>query len=861
MMQTANGSNDPPQDPAPPFVLPEPLAGWFQRRFGEPTEVQRLAWPQVAAGRHVLIGAPTGTGKTLAAFLPILANLVSRGSVSAGTSRLSCLYLAPLKALGSDTWRTLSGHLEELADLLPAEVLPRLAVRTGDTPATERRRLLRDPPDILLTTPESLAVLLSQATWQPVFAGLRQVVVDEVHALASNKRGADLSLSLERLSLLAGEALQRIGLSATAAPLAEAGRWLSGVDRPCVLVRATAGAELQLTVAPLRNSGRLLASLVDHLLPELRASRSTIVFTNTRRLAEQLGWALRRNAPEWEGQIAVHHSALSSERRRTVEEDFKAGRLRAVVSSTSLELGIDIGPIDLAVLVHPPGDVVRLLQRVGRAGHGPGRLKRGLVLAANDSELLEATVTAGSCGGPAEQCEALRLPAAPLDVLCQQIAGLAAAQPSSADAVFKLVRRAAPYRDLSRQDFDDCLTYLLGQDREGQPWLPARLRGERDGFTIADARTTRLLRRNLGTILADPQYEVWHLEEEEGGEGRLIGQVDQAFAERLRPGERFLLDGRCLQVRRVEAEESVVWVEEVAGRPVVPRWGGEGWPLSAELAGRLYLLRMQAAEALREGPAALLDLLRQQYGLAEEAAAVLVDYFSRQESFSEVPDTAACLVEAVAQPWGADYYLHTPLSRPGNDALARVAVHRLARDRGLSAASIVADLGFALQVRGPLADPAPALRALLAPEGFERDLGAALAGSAAVRGRFRCVALTGLMLLRNPLGRRRRVGGGEWTQRRLFEQVQARDPQFVLLRQAEREVRSEVSDLAAALEFAQGLARRPLRCRWLPYPSPFVAAWTQEGEGAAETVESPADVLWRLHQTLTGGAGDDARPG
>jgi ATP-dependent Lhr-like helicase len=835
------------------------VARWFRERFGEPTEIQRAAWSRLSSGQHLLLSAPTGTGKTLAAFLPILTQILEAESEP---RTLRCLYVSPLKALSNDTHRTLTAHLEEWAALLPGVSMPRLAVRSGDTGARERRRLATHPPDVLLTTPESVAVLLSQPLAARLFAALRWVVVDEVHALAACKRGADLALSLERLAHLARGGLQRIGLSATVTPLDEAARWLTG--GPCAMARAEEGTRLQLTIVPLEEDGHFLAQLVDRIKPEVLANRATLVFANTRRLAEQLAWALRRNVPELETQIAVHHSSLAAERRREVEEGFKHGQLRAVVSSTSLELGIDVGSVDLAVLVHPPGDAIRLLQRVGRAGHGPGRVKRGLVLTATEAELLEATVTAAS--GQAGQCEPLRIPPHPLDVLCQHVLGMAATRAWSADEMFALLRRAAPYRDLSRRDFDDCLVYL-GCRMSGTEcdWLPPRLSGDAANFTLIDQRTARLLRRNLGTILADPTYEVRlasgaNVEPEQE---LPVGQVDRVFAERLRSGDRFLLDGRCLQVRSICPEESTLRVEEVTGRPVVPRWGGAGWPLSTELARRLYCLRVQAAECLREGSEALTDFLRRDYGLQPSAAAQLTAFFQRQECVSEIPDTASCLIEIVANDVGADYYVHTPLNRLSNDALARVVVHRLARDWGRSAGSIVADLGFALLVQGELGSSAPevdVLRNLLTTSNFEADLDAALESSATVRERFQQVAQTGLMLLRQPLGQPRRVGGADWGARRLFDQVQARDRDFVLLRQALREVREDCCDLASALSYLREWEQRPLRCRRLAYPSPFVESWTQIGAGAAESVETPAEALLRLHASLFEGT-NDARPG
>jgi ATP-dependent Lhr-like helicase len=839
-------------------ALADPVRLWFGQRFGEPTAIQCTAWPAVAAGEHVLVSAPTGTGKTLAALLPLLGRLVTEPPPASPWQcgpMLAGVYIAPLKALANDACRNLTRHLEEIAAFLPPQTrLPRLAVRTGDTPPAERSDQANDPPDLLLTTPESLAVLLSQPERQGLFAALRFVVVDEIHSLAPSKRGADLAISLERLSVLSA-GIQRLGLSATATPLDEAARFLAGARRPCAVAAAHDATPLQLAIVPLERSEAFLPHLAARLEPELRANRTTLIFTNARGLAERLAWSLRRRMPDWDDRVAVHHSSLSAERRREVERHFKAGRLGAVVSSTSLELGIDIGTVDLVVLVHPPGDVVRLLQRVGRAGHGPGRVRRGLVLTDSASELLEAAVTAAS--GLAGQCEPLHVPPCPLDVLCQQVLGMACAGACAADEVFELVRRAYPFRDLTRPDFDDCLAYLFGRDRDGADWLPPRLAGDARAFGVRDERTARLLRRNLGTILAEEPARVLAAcgLADAKPQAAVVGTVDLAFAERLQPGDRFLLDGRCLEVQRVEGAE--VQVAETSGRPAVPRWGGDGWPLSPELARRLFLLRVQAAEALRDGPAALAALLRRDYGLEGRAAEVLAGFFQEQESVSEIPDASLCLIEAVATEHTETYHVHTPLNRTGNDALARVAVRRLARDHGRSALSIVADLGFALVPRGgPLSRPdvdIPALfRRLLDVADFAADLDGALADGDLLRGRFDRLAATGLMVLRNPAGRRRRVGGRDWAGRRLFEQVRARDPDFVLLRQALREVRSTACDGAAALGYVRELSSLTMHCRWLGRASPFARAWTQEAVGAMESVETPAEALERLHAELFG---------
>jgi ATP-dependent Lhr-like helicase len=852
--------------------IAEPLRLWFQERHGTPTAAQRLAWPALLDGKHLLLAAPTGTGKTLAAFVPILQDLLA-GTPSSG---VRCLYVAPLKALLNDVRKHLRAACRGVRAFLPeVQGILRVELRTGDTSAHSRRHLRLTPPDVLLTTPESLAVLLSQPVAATLFAGLRWVVVDEVHALAGNKRGADLALSLERLEALAGTEPQRVGLSATCSPLDETARFLVGAGRRCSIAHVADTTPLQLLVEPLPvaslgPAGGFLNLLVERLGPEVRANRSTLVFANTRNLAERLSWALRHRCPDLDGLIAVHHSALAALRRRRIEHRLKRGRLRAVVSSTSLELGIDIGSVDLVVLVHPPGGVVRLLQRVGRSGHAPSGTRRGLVLTATAAELLEAAVTAAS--GRSAQAEPLRVPSAPLDVLCQQLLGMAASRPWSADEAFALVRHAYPYHELDRRDFDDCLRYLSGRTTrpaateaaDEADWLPARLRWDDDVFRLCDGRTARVVRRNLGTILAEEATPVLLDAAAAAGSSDAlpppefppspvpIGQVDEAFADRLQPGARFLLDGRCLEFRRREA--GALLVQEVVGRPTMPRWTGDALPLSTELARRLYLLRLQARDALLHGPATLRDLLGQEYALPAAAADELVAYFQRQECVSEVPDAATCLAEAVDTEAGSDYYVHTPLNRAGNDALARVAVLRLARDHGRSATSLVADLGFALLLRAGTDLPPETLRALLSADDFERDLDTALAASETLRERFRRSAVIGLMLLRNPLGPRRRVGGPDWAERRLFDQVQTADPDFVLLRQARREVRTEACDAAAARGFLEELPRLRLCCRRLLQPSPFVEAWTQLAAGPVESVASPDEALRRLHATLTGGA-------
>jgi ATP-dependent Lhr-like helicase len=753
------------------------------------------------------------------------------------------LYVAPLKALCRDVWVNLKKawrSMQRAGSFPDAEL--RIGLRTGDTSQRVRRRYLRHPPSILVTTPESLSQMLAHAPTHEMLRMARCVVVDEIHALVACKRGADLAISLLRLERLAGAPLQRIGLSATCAPLAAVAQFLVGADRPCTVANAPDFTEKQFVIEPLFENldyaPGWLNVLLDRLERELAVNRATLIFTNTRNLAERVTWALRRRYPDRANEIGVHHSAISAARRRVVERRLKHGRLWTVVTSTSLELGIDIGSVDQVVFVHPPGGVIRLLQRVGRSGHRPGEPRRGLLLTASPSELLEAAVTASS--GRDGQIDAVRPIEAPLDVLCQQLASMAMTQEWRPEDAFALVRAAAPFRSLTRETFDDCLDYLSGRHRNGESWLPARVRWQDGAFRIADERTAKLLRRNLGTILTEDACAIRLRDpgEDDATRTRALGEVDQSFAERLRPGDRFVLDGRCLEFKTRESAALVV--DEVFGRPVIPRWVGTGVPMPGELARRIFLFRMQAGEVLRDGEPALHEWLKREYHLGEAARATLVNYFAQQESFSEIPTQAAMLVECVAMQSCQEYFLHTPLPRAANETLARVLIDRWRRlGHGAALANSV-DLGIyfvAHTARQPGPDD---WRSLLSERQFAEDWRAHLQASDLLTSAFGRIAQTGLMVLRNPLGRKRKVGGKDWTERRLFEQIRVHAPDFILLKQADREASLALCDLAEALAFVERLTSVPIRLRQLAQASPFGDSMLR-GHGPAGAIASPVN--------------------
>jgi ATP-dependent Lhr-like helicase len=448
-------------------------------------------------------------------------------------------------------------------------------------------------------------------------------------------------------------------------------------------------------------------------------------------------------------------------------------------------------------------------------------------LTASPSELLEAVVTAGS--GRDGQIESVGMIEQPFDVLCQQLVGMAMTGLWSNRTAYDLIRSAAPYCELSWHDFQDCLDYLAGTQRDGSHWLPARIIIEGDCFTIADARTAKLLRRNLGTILTEDTCRIVLRAPtaEDGDNTKPIGEVDLAFAERLQPGDRFVLEGRCLEMKRREMETLIV--DEVFGRPQIPRWLGNGVPMPNELARRIFLFRASAADVLREGDAALEMWLRAEYHLGISAGASLARYLHQQETVSEIPTLPTLLIESVSMQSCREYFVHTPLARSANETIARVLMQRWGSPPAGALAAIATDLGMYLLVPGETIVSADRWRRLFASAAFVEDFHRHLSQSDLLQRTFGRVAQTGLMVLRNPLGRKRKVGGKDWTERRLFEQVRERVGDFVLLRQAQREAIQGMCDLASAHAFVEQLARLPIQVRHLAKPSPFGESLLQQG--------------------------------
>jgi ATP-dependent Lhr-like helicase len=648
------------------------VARWFASRFREPTEPQRRAWPLIAAGRDALIAAPTGSGKTFAAFLAAIDSLLRQGLDGSLAAVTQVLYVSPLKALSNDVQKNLAEPLAEIRRSLEQLCLPdveiRTLVRTGDTPAAERQGMVKRPPHVLVTTPESLYLILTSERARAMLATVRTVIVDEIHAVARDKRGSHLALSLERLEHLAGRRLQRIGLSATQKPIEDIARFLVGVGRelPEIVDAGHARAldlAIEIPASPLEAvmAAEVWEEIYERLVQLIGEHRTTLVFVNTRRLAERLTMHLSERLGA--DQVTSHHGSLSREKRLDAETRLKEGTLKALVATASLELGIDIGAVDLVCQIGSTRSIATLLQRVGRAGHRLAAVPKGRLFPLSRDELIEcaALVRAAREG----RLDRLIIPDHPLDILAQQVVAVVACEEWDEDALYRLVRGAHPYRDLSRKDFDDVVRMLA----EG-----FTTRGGRRGAYVHYDGVNRRLRARRGARLAAitsggaiPDVGDYRVILEPTD--TFVGTLNEDFAIESMPGDVFQLGNSSYLIQKIEAGQ--VRVVDARGQPPsIPFWLGEAPGRTAELSEEVSRLRQDVADRLAEPSAAVAWLVAEIAGLPEPAARQMVAYLAASLKVLGVIPTQRTLVleRFFDEAGGMQLVLHAPFGSRVNRA-------------------------------------------------------------------------------------------------------------------------------------------------------------------------------------------------
>jgi ATP-dependent helicase Lhr and Lhr-like helicase len=640
------------------------VARWFRGRFSAPTEAQARAWPVTAGGGHALITAPTGSGKTLAAFLSAINGLVVEGLEKGLSDEVHVLYISPLKALSNDVQKNLQQPLSGIRDALLESGLPdvpiRDAVRTGDTPQFERERMRRTPPHILVTTPESLFILLTSDSGRKMLGSVRSVIVDELHALAGSKRGAHLMLSLERLEALCARPPVRIGLSATVKPVEGMARFLVG-DRaaPCTIIDTGHVRErdlaLEIPRSPLDTvmPNEVWGELYDRLAELTRAHRTTLIFVNQRRLAERAAKQLAERIGE--EHVTAHHGSLAKEHRLKAEQRLKGGELKALVATSSLELGIDIGDVDLVCQLGSPRSIAAFLQRVGRAGHAIGAIPKGRLFPLSLDDLVECTALLDAARRG--ELDRICVPAAPLDVLAQQIVAETGCREWGEAELFDALRRAQPYRDLAREDYDKVVRMLADGYATRRGRRGAHLHHDAVNGRLRGRRGAKLTAVTNGGVIPDQfDYDVVLMPE-----GHRVGTLNEDFSFESLPGDIFQLGNTSWRILKVETGK--VYVEDARGQPpTLPFWLGEALGRTAELSASVSRLNAGASAQLEVSVDACQRWLESELTLPAEAAIQLAGYFATSKiALSALPTLDTIVFERFFDEVGDTHLvIHSP---------------------------------------------------------------------------------------------------------------------------------------------------------------------------------------------------------
>lgn len=743
---------------------------WFRDRFGEPTPAQERGWQEIATNRDTLIAAPTGSGKTLAAFLWSIDRLVKASLSGELEARTYVVYVSPLKALANDVHKNLLEPLSEIQRMADAEGKPlqeiTLAVRSGDTPAKQRSRMLKHPPHILITTPESLYILLTAEGSRRYLSQASTLIIDEIHALAGDKRGAHLALSMERLDQLAGHPIQRIGLSATQKPIEEIARLLVGAGRlpaggqpPCAIVDEGHHRELDLSIETTNHelgpiaSHELWAEIYDRIVTHVHQHRTTLVFVNTRRQVERVAHQLTVRLGQ--GKAAAHHGSLSRRTRLEVEERLKSGATPVVVSTASLELGIDVGWVDLVCHVGAPRALGTLLQRVGRSGHAPSKngdrektIPKGILFPLTRDDLLQsaAAVRAVRAG----ELDRTMISQAPLDILAQQMVAVGASVEIPEEDLWMLARRAYPYQNLSREDFDSVLSMLAEGVSTRRGRRSAYLHHDRVNGLVRGRRGARLAAITGGGAIPDTaDYDV--IEEPQG---LPVGKVNEDFAIESMGGDIFLLGNQSWRIRRVEAGK--VRVEDARGAPpTIPFWVGEAPARTKELSEAVGDLRNEIKKRLSDLPSAV-SWLRKQCGVDEAGAQEIVAYVSDTVRFlGEVPSHKAIIAERFFdEAGGMQLVVHAPFGGRINRAWCLALRKRFCVRFDFELQAAATDDGFVLSLGEHHSFPLEAIFSMLGSHGLEHDLVQALLASPMFENRWRWNATRALAVPRMNGGRK-----------------------------------------------------------------------------------------------------------
>ncbi|MDD5133450.1 MAG: ATP-dependent helicase [Candidatus Nanoarchaeia archaeon] len=829
---------------------------WFTSKFKNFALSQLYSIKEINEQKNILVSAPTGSGKTLTAFLSILNYLITLSENNLLENKVYAVYISPLKALNSDIQVNLIEPLKEMEKIAGKEFGIRVLVRTGDTTASEKAKMLKKSPHILITTPETLSIVISTIKFKENMKNVKYLIIDELHSIAESKRGTHLSISMERLQDYCESEITRIGLSATCEPIEEIAKFLVGSSRDCIISRIDFSKKMDIKViSPVPDLINItyekkhdeMYNTLDSLI---QGHKTTLIFTNTRSATERVVHHLKEKFPKnYSENIGAHHGSLSKEHRHDIEQRLREGKLKCIVCSTSLELGIDIGYIDLVILLGSPKSIARAIQRAGRSGHALHETIKCRFVVMDRDDLVECSVMLKNV--IERKVDKIHIPKNCLDVLAQQIYGIAITERINFDSLLRMIKKAYPYSTLEKKDFQEVIDYLAGKysSLENRHIYAKIWYDEETKMIGKRGKLARVIyMSNIGTIPEESFITV------KIGE-QVIGHVDEGFLEKLKRNDIFLLGGNTYKFLFSRGMVAQVLSSE-RKQPTVPSWFSEMLPLNFDLATEINRFRYLMKDKFdsKKSKEDILKFINEYLYVDSYAGNAIYEYFREEYLYmnKNIPNSKELIIEFLKEDEKNYVIFHSLYGRRVNDVLSRAIAFAISRMQHRDVEIGISDNGF--YIASPENKKVQVLRAFkyIKSNELRKILEIAIENSEVLKRRFRHCAARSLMILRNYKGREKRVGRQQVSSMILMNAVKMVSKDFCILREAKREVLEDLMDIDNATKILKDIEDGKIKIKEIStsIPSPFAFNLVLEGHLDFLKLEEKAEFIKRMHSYI-----------